>query len=51
MRPTHPGKVGMKFDDPSVKPGRPIMTHFFYMDKEAPTKVKHWIGAVGPTGF
>ena len=45
------GKVGMKFDDPSVKPVRPTMTHFFYMDEKAPTKVKHWIGAVGPTGF
>ena len=45
------GKVGMKFDDPSIKPVRPTMTHFFYMDEKAPTKVKHWIGSVGPTGF
>jgi len=45
------GKVGMKFDDPNIKPVRPTMTHFFYMDEKAPTKVKHWIGAVGPTGF
>jgi hypothetical protein len=45
------GKVGMKFDDPSLKPVRPTMTHFFYMDEKAPTKVKRWIGAVGPTGF
>ena len=29
----------------------PTMTHFFNMDEKAPTKVKHWIGAVGPTGF
>jgi hypothetical protein len=45
------GKVGMKFDDPSIKSERPTMAHFFYMDKQAPTKVKHWIGSVGPTGF
>ena len=35
------GKVGMKFDDPSIKPVRPTMTHFFYMDEKAPTKVVH----------
>jgi hypothetical protein len=35
------GKVGMKFDDPSIKPVRPTITHFVYMDEEAPTKVKH----------
>jgi hypothetical protein len=45
------GKVGMKFDDPSIKPVRPTMTHFFYMDEKDPNKVKHWIGSVGPTGF
>lgn len=45
------GKVNMKFDDPSIKPVRPTMTHFFYMDEKDPTKVKHWIGSVGPTGF
>jgi hypothetical protein len=45
------GKVGMVFDDPSVKPVRPTMTHFFYMDEKAPTKVKHWVGSVGPTAF
>jgi hypothetical protein len=28
------GKVGMKFDDPSIKPVRPTMTHFFYMDEK-----------------
>jgi len=27
------------------------MTHFFYMDEGEPTKVKRWIGSVGPTGF
>jgi len=41
----------MKFDDPSIKPVRPTMTHFFYMDDKAPTRVKHWVGSVGPTGF
>jgi hypothetical protein len=43
------GKVGMIFDDPSTKPVRPTMTHFFYMDEKDPTKVKRWIGSVGPT--
>jgi len=32
------GKVGMRFDDPSIKPVRPTMTHFFYMDEKAPTR-------------
>jgi hypothetical protein len=45
------GKVAMTFDDPTIKPVRPTMSHFFYMDEKDPTKVKHWIGAVGPTGF
>jgi hypothetical protein len=27
------------------------MAHFFYMDEKDPTKVKRWIGSVGPTGF
>jgi hypothetical protein len=45
------GKVGMKFDDPNMKPVRPTMCHFFYMDPKDPTKVVRWIGAVGPTGF
>jgi hypothetical protein len=45
------GKVGMKFDDPSHKPVKSTMTHFFYMDEKAPAKVKRWIGAVGPTEF
>src|SRR5579863_6520755 len=45
------GKVGMKFDDPNIKPVRPTMCHFFYMDPKDPTKVVRWIGAVGPTGF
>jgi hypothetical protein len=45
------GTVGMKFDNPSVKPVKPSMSHFFYMDKTDPSKVSRWIGAVGPTGF
>lgn len=45
------GKVAMTFDDPSVTPVRPSMSHFFYMDEADPTKVKRWVGAVGPTGL
>jgi hypothetical protein len=45
------GKVAMKFDDPNLKAVRPTMAHFFYMDKNDPSKVSRWIGAVGPTGF
>jgi hypothetical protein len=45
------GTVHMKFDDPKLPTVNPTMTHFFYMDKTDPTKVKHWYGAVGPTGF
>src|SRR5271156_3229880 len=35
------GKVGMKFNDPALKPVRPTMVHFFYMDKADPSKVCH----------
>ena len=45
------GKVAMTFDDPDLPPVRPTMTHFFYMDDGEPTKVKRWVGSVGPTGF
>jgi hypothetical protein len=45
------GKVAMTFDDPAQPGVRPTMTHFFYMDARDPTKVKRWVGAVGPTGF
>ena len=45
------GKVSMTFDDPSMAPVRPSMSHFFDMDERDPTKVKRWIGAVGPTSF
>jgi hypothetical protein len=27
------------------------MTHFFYMDQADPSKVRRWIGSVGPTAF
>ncbi len=45
------GTVAMAFDDPGMTAVRPSMAHFFYMDQADPTKVKHWIGAVGPTAF
>ena len=45
------GTVRMTPDDSSKKPVRPVMTHFFYMDQEDPTKVRSWIGSVGPTQF
>jgi hypothetical protein len=28
-----------------------VMTHFFYMDEKDPTKVRSWIGSVGPVAF
>jgi hypothetical protein len=45
------GKVAMTFDDPSIEPVRPSMSHFFYMDPKDPAKVIRWIGAVGPMEF
>jgi hypothetical protein len=30
---------------------KPAMTHFFYMDKADPTKVRAWFGSVGPVAF
>jgi hypothetical protein len=45
------GKVTMTFDDASIAPVMPTMTHFFYMDEAEPLKVGRWIGSVGPTGF
>jgi hypothetical protein len=45
------GKVAMTFDDPALAGVRPTMCHFFYMDESDPTKVKRWVGAVGPTAF
>lgn len=45
------GVVTMKFNDVSKGVAKPTMTHFFYMDKNDPTKVTHWYGAVGPIAF
>ena len=45
------GIVTMTPDDKSRKPVKPVMTHFFYMDAANPTKVRHWIGSVGPIAF
>lgn len=45
------GIVTMTPDDPAKPPVRPVMTHFFYMDEADPTKVRSWIGSVGPIGF
>jgi hypothetical protein len=30
---------------------KPVMTHFFYMDEKDPSKVRCWIGSVGPVAF
>ena len=38
-------------NDPSKPQVEPVMTHFFYMDDTDPTKVRSWIGSVGPTAF
>lgn len=45
------GVVTMTPDDPGKPVVKPTMTHFFYMDTADPTKVRRWVGAVGPTGF
>ena len=45
------GFVTMTPNDPSQKPARPAMTHFFYMDEKDPSKVIHWHGSVGPVAF
>jgi hypothetical protein len=45
------GTVAMTFDDLAITPKKPSMVHFFYMDKDDPSKVSRWIGAVGPVGF
>jgi hypothetical protein len=45
------GTVTMTPDDQSQSALNPTMTHFFYMDADDPTKVKHWHGAVGPIAF
>jgi hypothetical protein len=38
-------------DDRSKGVVRPVMTHFFYMDGANPSKVRSWIGSVGPVAF
>ena len=41
----------MKPDDASKPIVKPVMTHFFYMDEADPSKVRSWIGSVGPIAF
>jgi hypothetical protein len=45
------GVVTMTFDDPSKPTVKPMMTHFFYMDDADQTKVRAWIGSVGPAAL
>ncbi len=45
------GIVTMRPDDPTQPVVKPVMTHFFYMDEKDPTKVRSWIGSVGPVQF
>jgi hypothetical protein len=45
------GMVTMTPDDKSKPAARPVMTHFFYMDEQDPSKVRRWIGSVGPIQF
>jgi hypothetical protein len=45
------GIVTMKPDDASKPTVRPVMSHFFYMDEKDFTKVRQWVGAVGPVQF
>ncbi len=45
------GIVTMQPDDPTQPVVKPVMTHFFYMDEKDPTKVRSWIGSVGPVQF
>jgi hypothetical protein len=45
------GIVTMTPDDKSKQTVKPVMTHFFYMDEADPSKVRSWIGSVGPIGF
>jgi hypothetical protein len=45
------GIVTMKPDDSSKPTVKPVMTHFFYMDEADPSKVRSWIGSVGPVQF
>jgi hypothetical protein len=45
------GVVDMTPDDRSKPTVHPTMTHFFYMDEKDDTKVRRWVGAVGPVSF
>jgi hypothetical protein len=45
------GTVDMTPDDRSGPTVHPTMTHFFYMDEKDQTKVRWWVGAVGPLSF
>jgi hypothetical protein len=45
------GTVTMTPDDRTKKVVKPVMTHFFYMDSHDTTKVRSWVGSVGPTQF
>jgi hypothetical protein len=45
------GVVDMTPDDRSGPTVHPTMTHFFYMDEKDNTKVRRWVGAVGPVAF
>jgi hypothetical protein len=45
------GVVTMTFDDVTKPVVKPMMTHFFYMDDKDQTKVRAWIGAVGPAAL
>jgi hypothetical protein len=45
------GVVDMKPDDRSKPTVHPSMSHFFYMDEKDQTKVRWWVGSVGPISF
>ena len=45
------GIVTMTPDDRSQPVVKPVMTHFFYMDEADPSKVRAWVGSVGPVAF
>lgn len=45
------GVVTMIPDDSSKPTVKPRMSHFFYMDEADPSKVRSWIGAVGPAAL
>ena len=45
------GVVDMTPDDRSRPTVHPTMSHFFYMDEKDQSKVRWWVGAVGPVSF